>query len=167
MTSLDQNVDPPSLQADPSYRRDLGGGLVLRWSAAADADGVARLMGLVWRNGPADPPNPRVIDSVQRLMSGGSPLMGPGDVALVQDTGAPDRPIVACAALWRETWEYAGIRFEVGRPENVATLAGYRKRGLVRAMLGLLHARCAAEGRPVQAITGIPHFYRQFGYEYA
>ncbi len=166
MSKLDQSFRP-SPEADPNYRRELPGGLVLRWSAASDAVGVARVMGLVWRSGPDDPPNPRVMDSVQRLMSGDSPLMGPGDVALVEDTHAPDRPIVACAALWRETWEYAGIPFEVGRPENVATLPDYRGRGLVRAMIELLHARSAAEGRLVQAITGIPHFYRQFGYEYA
>jgi hypothetical protein len=30
----------------------------------------------------------------------------------------------------------------------------------------MLHARSAAEGHLVQAITGIPYFYRQFGYEY-
>jgi hypothetical protein len=31
----------------------------------------------------------------------------------------------------------------------------------------MIHARSAAEGHIVQAITGIPYFYRQFGYEYA
>jgi hypothetical protein len=32
-------VDP----AHPAYRRDLGGGLVLRWSAAADAQELGEL----------------------------------------------------------------------------------------------------------------------------
>ena len=31
----------------------------------------------------------------------------------------------------------------------------------------MLHARSAARGDLVQAITGIPYYYRQFGYEYA
>jgi GNAT superfamily N-acetyltransferase len=167
MRRLDQNTGDPGEQADPGYRRELGGGLVLRWSSAADAAGIARVLGLVWRNGQDDPPNPRVMDAALRHMNGNFPPMGPGDVALVEDPRAPDRPIVACAGLWRETWEYDGIPLEVGRPEDVATDPAYRNRGLVRAMFELLHARCAAEGRLVQAITGIPHFYRQFGYEYA
>lgn len=167
MAVPDQNRDMPSQMADPAYQRELGSGLVLRWSSAADAAGVGRLMGQVESIGPHEPVNPRVVDGTIRQMSGHFPLMGPGDVALVEDRSAPERPIVACAALWRETWEYAGIPFDVGRPENVATDPAYRNRGLVHAMFELLHARCAAEGRLVQAITGIRHFYRQFGYEYA
>src|SRR5262249_28473242 len=69
--------------------------------------------------------------------------------------------------LWREQWSFEGIPFEIGRPENVATDPAYRNRGLVRAIFELVHARSAAERHPLQAITGIPHFYRQFGYEYA
>ncbi len=48
----------------------------------------------------------------------------------------------------------------------VATDARYRNRGLVRALFEMIHARSSAEGHLVQAITGIPYFYRQFGYEY-
>jgi hypothetical protein len=54
----------------------------------------------------------------------------------------------------------------VGQPENVATDPAYRHRGLVRALFEMVHARSAAEGHLVQVITGIPYFYRQFGYEY-
>ena len=49
----------------------------------------------------------------------------------------------------------------------VATRPAYRKRGLVRAVFEMAHARSAAKGELVQVITGIPYFYRQFGYEYA
>jgi hypothetical protein len=153
--------------ADPNYERDLGAGLRLRWSTAADAPGIAHLLGMNWRDAAADPSNPRMVERVIRRMRGDYPLMGPGDVALVEDTHAAGRPVVACAHLWREEWEYAGIPFGVGRPEDVATDPPYRNRGLVRAIFELLHARCAAERLVVQAITGIPHFYRQFGYGYA
>ncbi len=37
----------------------------------------------------------------------------------------------------------------------------------MRALFEAFHARSAAEGDLVQAITGIPYFYRQFGYEFA
>lgn len=153
--------------ADPNYERDLGAGLRLRWSTADDAPGIALLQGMTWRDAAADPPNPRVVEWAIRRMRGDNPLMGPGDVALVEDRQAAGRPVVACATLWHEEWEYAGIPFGVGRPEDVASDPAYRNRGLVRAIFELLHARCAAERLPVQAITGIPHFYRQFGYGYA
>src|SRR5215213_9464853 len=75
----------------------------------------------------------------------------------------------SCAATYAAVirWSFEGIPFEIGRPENVATDPAYRNRGLVRAMIELVHARSAAESHPLQAITGIPNFYRQFGYEYA
>ncbi|HEU5102321.1 MAG TPA: GNAT family N-acetyltransferase [Roseiflexaceae bacterium] len=154
-------------QAAASYRRDLGDGLVLRWSKPDDAERLAQLMGTVWRASADAPPNPRLMEVVRRHMRGEYPLVGPGDCALVEDTQQPSRSIVACAFLWREEWSYEDIPFGVGRPENIATDPAYRNRGLVRAIMELVHARSAAEGHLVQAITGIPHFYRQFGYEYA
>jgi hypothetical protein len=98
-------------------------------------------------------------------MSGRHPLAGPGDFALVEDTTRGE--IVACAVLMRQTWDYADIALPVGRPEAVATKIGYRNRGLIRAIFGLLHARSDERGDLVTAITGIFHYYRQFGYEYA
>jgi hypothetical protein len=154
-------------QAAASYRRDLGDGLVLRWSSTDDAEGVARLMGTVYRDSAEEPLNPRMIEFVHRHMRGGYPLVGPGDCALVEDTRQAAGPIVACAFLWREEWSYEGIPFRIGRPENNASDPAYRNRGLIRATLELVHARSLAEGHLVQAITGIPAFYRQFGYEYA
>ena len=100
-------------------------------------------------------------------MSGTHPLMGPGDFALVEDQSKPHNPLVACTCLWRHTWEYEGIPFAMGRPEIVASDPAYRHRGLIRALFELIHARSEAEGHLVQAITGIPYFYRLFGYEYA
>ena len=43
----------------------------------------------------------------------------------------------------------------------------YRRRGLVRAQFDVIHAWSAERGELVQAITGIPYYYRQFGYEMA
>ena len=33
----------PTEFSHPAYRRDLGGGLVLRWSTAADVEGIGQL----------------------------------------------------------------------------------------------------------------------------
>ena len=49
----------------------------------------------------------------------------------------------------------------------MATREEYRNRGLIRAIFALIHARSAVRGHLAQGITGIPYYYRQFGYEYA
>ena len=156
-----------TLLAEPTYTGDLGNGLVRRWSSRADEPGIAHLMGSVFRGGPDEPLNRRRADVTRILMSGEFPYMGPGDFAIVEDTSKRGNPIVACTCLWRLRWRYGGIALGVGQPEMVATDAPYRHRGLSRALFEMVHARSAAEGHLVQAITGIRYFYRQFGYEYA
>lgn len=157
-------MNPPSM-SDPTYRRRLGGGLVLRWSEASDTERLVELYSYVFRNKPDAPLNERLSAWVRDLMSGRHPLITPGDFALVEDT---DRGmIVAATCLLSQTWEYGGIPFPVGRPEIVASHPDYRNRGLIRAVFELIHARSAALGHIAQGITGIRYYYRQFGYEYA
>lgn len=152
--------------AEPTYIGDLGNGLVRRWSTPADQEKIGQLTGVVFREGADDPFDLSAADYIRILLDSTFPFMHATDFALVEDTGRPDRPVVACACLFRHEWRYAGIRFGVGRPEVVATDEQYRNRGLVRALFEMLHARSDAEGHLAQAITGIPYFYRQFGYEY-
>jgi GNAT superfamily N-acetyltransferase len=147
-------------------RRDLGDGLVLRWSTAEDTEDVALLNSLVFGGG-EDAPNHGLANTVRRCMRGDYPSMGPEDVVVVEDTRKAEHRIVACAFYLQEEWEFEGIVVPVARPDIVATDPAYRNRGLIRAALEVLHERSASEGRPVQGLTGIPFFYRQFGYEYA
>jgi hypothetical protein len=151
--------------SDSSYRRELGDGLVARWSTAADLPGVQHVYSTVFRDGADDPPNVLAAHWAADMMSGRHPLIGPGDFALVEDTRTGT--IVAATCLLWQVWDYEGIAFQVGRPEAVANEGAYRERGLIRAAFELLHARSAAQGQLAQAITGIPYYYRQFGYEYA
>ena len=151
----------------PDYVDDLGDGLIRRWSTAADEAKIGACLATVFRDKPDDPPNQAMINRLAVMFSPGHPLMGPGDFAVVEDTSHAERPIVACTCLWRQCWSYAGISFGLGRPEYVAALPEYRNRGLVRALFEMVHARSAASGDLVQAITGIPYYYRQYGYEYA
>jgi Acetyltransferase (GNAT) domain len=153
--------------ADKSYRRDLGDGLLLRWSTPSDTENIAQLVSLVFRDRADDPLNEPLGHLMRELMSGTYPLMEPGDFALVEDVHKQGNSLVACTCLWRHTWEYEGIPFKIGRPEIVATDPAYRNRRLIRAIFDLIHARSEAEGHLAQAITGIPYFYRLFGYEYA
>ncbi len=150
---------------DAAYRRDLGAGLALRWSVAADLERLAALYGGAFREGPDAPPDASIQIHVGDLMSGRHPLIAPTDFALVEDTASG--AVVAAACLMAQTWRYEGIPLPVGRPEIVATAPEYRNRGLMRAIFALLHARSAARGDLALGITGIYHYFRQFGYEYA
>ncbi|MBK8049565.1 MAG: GNAT family N-acetyltransferase [Anaerolineales bacterium] len=164
-----EGKDPKAMTAllhEPTYVGDLGNGLIRRWSTSADQPKIAQLMGTVYRRDPAKPFNPRQADMARVMMNGKFPYMGPGDVAIVEDTSKPDCPVVAYTCLWRHQWTYGGIPFAVGQPEMVATDSEYRNRGLIRSLFEMVHARSAAEGQPVQVITGIAYFYRKFGYEY-
>lgn len=151
--------------SDQSYRRDLGDGLVLRWSTSADLEGLIQLYTYVFRNKADDPPSQSLPFWVGDLMSGRHPQITPNDFALVEDTARGG--IVAATCLLVQTVEYAGIPFSMGRPEIVASHPEYRNRGLVRAVFELIHARSGAHNHLAQGITGIPYYYRQFGYEYA
>ena len=153
--------------AQQGYRRDLGDGLVLRWSTPDDTENIVELVSTVFRDRADEPLNQPLGYLMRELMSGTHPVMGPGDFALVEDTRKQGNPLVACTCLWRHAWEYEGIPFRIGRPEIVASDPDYRNRRLIRAVFEVIHARSEADGHLVQAITGIPYFYRLFGYEYA
>lgn len=156
---------PDGSLARHGYRRDLGDGLVLRWSTPEDVERVAALYAQVFRRTVEAAPGLSAPLWARDMFSGRHPHIGPRDFALVEDTRSG--AIVACACLLGYTCRYEGIPFGFGRPEAVATLPDYRRRGLIRSIFELLHARSTERGHLVQGITGIPNFYRQFGYEYA
>jgi hypothetical protein len=143
--------------------RSLGGGLVLRLAAPADVEAIADLGERVLLAEDDTPGQMRTW--IEDLMSGRHPTVSAADFVVVEDT--PAGRIVSSACLIPQVWSYADIPFGVGRPELVGTDPAYRRRGLVRAIFGALHDLSAAYGHLAQGITGVPWFYRQFGYEYA
>jgi hypothetical protein len=144
--------------------RDLGGGLVLRTATPADVDALVTFNAAVHGGGPRAP-DPGIAGWTRDLLTRLHPTFRPEDFTLVEDTrtGA----IVSSLNLIGQMWAYAGIPFGVGRVELVGTHPDYRRRGLVRQQFDVIHAWSAARGHLAQAITGIPWYYRQFGYEYA
>lgn len=146
--------------------RDLGNGLLLRRSCANDVDALAAFNQRIHTedDDPVDPVE-RLAPWVRDLLSGRHPTHHVDDFSVVEDTHSGK--IVSCMSLISQTWSYAGIPFELGRPELVATDEAFRNRGLVRTQFELIHALSAQRGQLVQAITGIPYYYRQFGYEMA
>ena len=143
--------------------RNLGNGLTLRRSTPADAEPLADFYKMVMREPPATEPDELVAGWVRDLLCGSHPTFGSDDFTIVEE--AATGRIVSAMNLISQHWTYDGIPFGVGRPELVGTEPEYRKRGLVRAQFEVIHALSAERGEMVQAITGIPNFYRQFGYE--
>jgi hypothetical protein len=144
---------------------DLGNGLALRCATPADVEALAQFNARIHGAERPDKFDPMVAAWTRDFCSEQHPTCGPSNVFLVEDTRAGK--IVSSMCLIPQTWTYAGIPFDVGRPEAVGTDPDYRHRGLVRKQFEALHAKSEAMGHLVQGITGIPWYYRQFGYEYA
>lgn len=154
---------PPTTPPAPSLLpRDLDGGLRLRQATPADTEALAIFNATVHLEPDGPEFNKEIAAWVRELMSD-HPTCGPADFTLVENVETGE--IVSSLVLLSQTWSYGGISFGVGRPELVGTLPAYRKRGLVRLQMEQVHEWSAARGELVQAITGIPFYYRQFGYE--
>jgi hypothetical protein len=145
--------------------RELGDGLVLRHSTPADADGLAEFNSIIHSDFGPETPDERIGFWVRDLLTRPHPTFDPADFTIVED--ARTGKIVSSLNLISQTWSFAGIPFGVGRPEVVGTHPDYRKRGLVRLQFEEVHDWSRKRGQVVQAITGIPNYYRQFGYEMA
>ncbi len=158
---IDQQA-PADERLAPRVLRD---GLVLRWSTPDDVERIAALSSFVFRDKIDSPPNVRNAAWMRDLGSGRHPLTTVDQGVFVEDTAAGQ--VVASMWLIPTVWTFGGISFGVGRPEAVVSHPDYRRQGLVRALFDAFHARSAAAGELVQAITGIPYYYRQFGYEMA
>lgn len=145
--------------------RELGDGLILRRSTPADAESLAEFNSIIHSDFGPETPDERIGAWVRDLLTSPHPTFDPGDFTIVEDTRSGK--IVSSLNLISQTWSYAGIPFAVGRPEVVGTHPDYRKRGLVRLQFEQVHDWSFLRGQVVQAITGIPNYYRQFGYEMA
>jgi hypothetical protein len=147
--------------------RDLGDGLILRRATRTDADALEAFnLPIHSDEGPDQAEDgARVAAWTRDLVEKPHPTFDVGDFTIVEDTASGE--IVSSLNIISQTWRYAGIPFGVGRPELVGTHPDYRHRGLVRAQFELIHEWSKARGHMLQAITGIPYFYRKFGYEMA
>jgi len=144
---------------------DLGNGLILRHGTKEDARALSDFNGRIHSDQGMDKPDKRVAAWTRDLLAFPHPTLCPEDFTIVEETAT--RRIVSSLNLIPQTWSYEGIEFGVGRPELVGTLPEFRNRGLVRLQFNEIHKWCQERGLLVQAITGIPYYYRQFGYEMA
>ena len=137
---------------------DLGDNLKLRFATPADTDALAEFNTRLHEEVSVGP-------GIRDLMSGDHPTCKASDFTVVEDTKTGK--IVSSLCLISQTWTYSGIPFKFGQPEFVATEPEYRRRGLVRKQFEVIHALSEARGELMQGITGIPWYYRLFGYEMA
>ena len=154
-----------SLQNGFNLPLDLGDGLVLRRSNEKDAEALADFNARVHSDEGPEKPDERAWAWTHDLMTKPHPTFTSSNFTIVEDEKSGK--IVSSMNLIPQTWTYAGITFKVGRPEMVGTLPEYRNRGLVRRQFEVIHHWSDQEGDLVQAITGIPYYYRLFGYEMA
>jgi hypothetical protein len=152
-----------SPRSTPEILRTLPDGLILRRTTPADAQKLSDFNSVIHSD--TDAIDPRVGAWTSDLLSGRHPTFAADDFTLIEDprTGK----IVSSLSLISQTWTYAGIPVKVGRPELVGTDPEYRRHGLVRAQFDVIHEWSRQRGELLQAITGIPYYYRQFGYEMA
>ena len=141
---------------------DLGDGLILRRSNILDVETLRDFNGRMHVNSGGEF-SESIAAWIKDLASGNHPTFKPKDFTIVEDTRTGK--IVSSLNLIHQKWSFEGIEFGVGRIEAVATEADYRRRGLVRKQMDLAHQWSEDRGDKIQAITGIPWNYRQFGYE--
>ncbi len=139
--------------------RDLGDGLVLRRATPADYEQLSEFSGRMHQQ----PYDTVAAVWTRDLLRGDHPTGVHDHVLIVEDTAT--KAIVSSSMLISQTWSYGGIPVATGRPELIATASEYRRRGLVREQFRTLHAWGEAASQNFQFITGIPYYYRQFGYE--
>lgn len=143
---------------------DMGEGLILRHSNPEDRERLAAFIVQIHSDG--TDLDSRCLDAWTRdLLSGAHPTFKIDDFTVVENTQKGE--IISCMNLVSQTWSFDGIPFGVGRPEMVGTLPEYRRRGLIRSQFDEIHRWSKERGELIQVITGIPNYYRQFGYEMA
>ena len=143
--------------------KDLGNDLVLRRSTLEDTDALAAFNSKIHADDDFDAL--ALAAWTRDLMIAEHPTFSPQDFTIVEDVKT--NQIVSTSCLISQTWTYDGVPFNVGRIELVGTLPEYRGRGLIGEQFKVIHQWSQARGELVQAITGIPYYYRRFGYEMA
>jgi hypothetical protein len=136
-------------------------GIILRRGCKRDAEKLAEFNGRI--HGDDEDEKRRVAIWSRDLVKGLHPSIRPEDFTIIEEKKSGK--ILSSMNLISQIWTYDGIPFRVGRPEVVGTDPEYRHRGLVRSQFNAVHVWSRSRGEMVQAITGIPFYYRQFGYE--
>src|ERR671930_1784186 len=144
--------------------RHLEDGLVMRRGRPTDTEALAALSADCLRFQDTPEPHQGFASVTRDLMGGRHPTFRAEDALVVEDAKGN---LVSGAFFLTQQLMFGHTPIVAGQPEFISTLPAYRGRGFVRAMINTFHAWSAERGHPMQFISGIPWFYRQFGYEMA
>ncbi len=144
----------------------LDDGLIMRGATRDDADRLSEYNAVTHAD-PEEHPGPAfwIGEWTRDLLTKPHPTLALDDVIIVEDSKSGQ--IVSSCVYFQQSWSYCGIPVPFGRPEIVSTHPEYRNRGLIRKQFELMHQWGRERGHLIQGITGIPYYYRQFGYEMA
>jgi predicted N-acetyltransferase YhbS len=145
------------MKKDISCRRELGDGLVLK-TAASEAD-IERVAASDTRAF-----DEKAIGEFCRTLFLHHPNTQPSDLIFVEDEKTGEVVSSLCLIPWE--WQYEDVTLKAGEMGIVGTVEPYRRRGLIRAQAEYHNELLLDRGFDLSQIQGIPHFYRQFGYEY-
>ena len=140
-------------------------GLILRQATPDDARALSDFNAIMHSDDGPDQPDEYIRAWTIDLLTKPHPTFKPEDFLIIEDTNSGN--IVSALCTVSQTWMYEGVPFGVGRPELVATHPDYRRKGLIRAQMEIVHQWSAERGEMIQVISGIPWYYKQFGYEMA
>lgn len=149
----------------PGWTINLEDDLVMRGAVAEDVGRLSEYNSEMHREPQFDIPAFWIGEWTRDLFSKPHPRMKLDDIIIVEDTASGE--IVSSTVYFDQDWSYCGISVPVGRPEIVSTHPDYRNRGLVRKQFELMERWGNERGQLIQGVTGIPYYYRQFGYEMA
>lgn len=151
--------------ASPKIFKDLGDGLVMRAATPDDSEALAKFHSRVFKDEESDSEAWWIAEWGKDLLTKPHPTLNTNDIIIIEDT---EKSRIASSTIYlNQQWTYAGIPFNIGRPEIVGTAPEYRNRGLIREQFNLMHQWADERGHEVLVIEGIPYYYRQFGYEMA
>ena len=139
--------------------------LILRTVQPADTEQLVAFKADTHRAPGAPEPDAYVAAWTRDLLERPHPTFRTDWFLVVEETAS--NRIVSSLNMIPQTWTYGGIQIPVGRVEMVSTDPAYRRRGLVRRQIEVVHRWGDEMGHLAQVIIGIHWYYRQFGYEYA
>ncbi len=150
------------MSASSNLIRNMDGHLRMLRSSRADSWRLADFYSRIFTKTDGSPSG-EFFPFVEDLLNGRHPTFHEDDFIYVEDEESGK--IVSAMNLISQVWTYGGIPIPCGRPEDVATDPAYRNRGLVRAMFEQVHNWSSQRSELLQGITGIPFYYRLYGYE--
>ena len=149
----------------PTILERISDDLVLRTATPEDADNLFDFHEEVFMHEESGTRAWWIAEWAKDLITKPHPTFSPSDCLIVEDTR--NQTIASSTLYLTQEWHTDGATFSIGRPEIVGTRTPYRNQGLIRKQFDIMHQWADQRGHDITVVNGIPHYYRQFGYDMA